>query len=178
MQHIVGSVVSVVCAIAGVAAICVGVYAWTMDRPETMRVESNVVAPLGATPWFDRGSTLFAAPVGEERGEQPPPASWGCVLATDGVQTELVRRPDRDTVGTRVVDGFSVLPVVTIGPTGEGAELLCTGLAAQSTAGMWVLATNPGVSRAPLSLVLGGIALLGIGAAAHPRGRGVRPFGG
>lgn len=178
MQHIVGSVISAVCALAGVAAIAVGVLAWTMDRPETTRVASNVVAPVGATPWFDSGSTLFAAPVGEERGPQPPPAAWGCVLVTDGVETELVRRPDRDAVGTRVVDGFSVVPVVTVGPTDEAAELLCTGLAAQSTAGMWLLATNPGVSRTPLALVLGGIALLGLAAAAHPRGRGLRPFGG
>lgn len=178
MQHIVGSVISAVCAIAGVAAISVGVFAWTMDRPETMRVDSNSVAAVGPTPWFDSGSTLFASPVGEERSPQPPPAAWGCVLLTAGVETDLVRRPDRDIVGTRVVDGFSVVPVVTIGPTDEESEVLCTGLAAQSSAGMWVLPTNPGVSRTPLSLVLGGIALLGIAAAAHPRGRGLRPFGG
>lgn len=176
-QHLVGLTVSIVCLLAAIAAIGVGVRAWTMDRPEPMAVESNVDVAPGSTPWFDPGSTLFAAPVGDERAPQPDPVSWACTLTTAGVETELSRRPSRDTVGTRVVDGLSVVPVVTIGPTDETSVLLCTGEAARSTAGMWVLPTSPGTSRTPLALVVGGIALAGIAAVAHPRARNLRPFG-
>lgn len=168
---------SVLLALGGVAAIAIGALAWTMERPSAARVESNVAVVLGESPWFDPGSTLFAAPVGDERSPQPGPAQWACLLIDAEGERELVRRPDRDQIGTRVVDGVSVVPVVTIGATRIPTELLCTGVAAQSTSGMWVLPTDPGVQRAPLALVVGGIALLGMAAVVHPRGRGIRPFG-
>lgn len=175
-QHLLGLVASAVCALLAVTAVGVGVIAWTMERPTAIAVGSNEAVVLGASPWFDAGSTLFAAPVGDERSPQPPPNTWACTLAHEGAPVDLVRRPDASTVGTRVVDGISVTPVITIGPTREGAELLCVGPAAQATSGMWVLPTNPGMPRVPLSLVLGGIALAGVAAAVHPRGRNVRPF--
>lgn len=170
-------VASALLALGGVAAIAIGAVAWSTERPGAARVESNVSVALGESPWFDPGNTLFAAPVGDERSPQPGPAQWGCLLTDAQGERELVRRPDRDQIGTRVVDGVSVVPVVTIGPTRTPVDLLCTGVAAQSTSGMWVLPTDPGMQRAPLALVVGGIALLGLAAVVHPRGRGLRPFG-
>jgi len=42
---------------------------------------------------------------------------------------------------------------------------------------MWVLPTNPGVPRVPVSLVVGGIGLLGIATLVHPRWRGIHRLG-
>ena len=176
-QHVLGLTISLLCLGGAILAITIGVLAWTMDRPDRVRVVSHEAVAPGQTPWFDAGSTLFSIPIGTEASSQPAPAAWACTLTTDTVTTELVRRPDRDVVGTRVVEGISLIPVVTIGTTASGVELLCTGEAAQSSAGMWVMPTNPGVPRTPLSLVVGGIALLGVAMAVHPRSRALHPFG-
>lgn len=175
-QHAIGLAASAVCALLAATLIGIGVVAWTMERPPAVSLHNNETVTLGTTPWFDPGSTLFAAPIGDERSPQPPPAAWSCTLTDEARSTELIRRPDASVVGTRVVDGVSVTPVVTIGPTRAGAQLLCTGPASQATSVMWVLPTNPGSPRTPLSLVVGGIALAGLAAVVHPRARNLRPF--
>lgn len=176
-SYLTGVALATLAAVAAVASIAVGVVAWSMERPERVPVSANAAAALERTPWFDSGVTLFATPIGSERDPQPPPAAWACTLSESGLTQELVRRPDRDRVGTRVVEGVSVVPVVTVGRTSARSELLCTGEAARNAAAMWVLPANPGVPRTPLSLVVGGIALAGLATAVHPRGRGLRPFG-
>lgn len=176
-QHLVGLVGSAVLAVTAVVLIGVGGYAWSMDRPDRVAVQGNVGTELQRTPWFDAGTTLFSSPIGSERGPQPLPVEWSCSLTTEDQVTELTRRPDRDLVGTRVIDGISVVPVVTIGALPGTAELLCTGEITAGSTAMWVLPTNPGAPRVPLSIIVGGIALGGLAAVLHPRGRGLQPFG-
>ncbi|MGL4176580.1 MAG: hypothetical protein ACRCSN_10920 [Dermatophilaceae bacterium] len=80
---------------------------------------------------------------------------------------------DADRLGTRVVAELSLLPVVAVGQTSDTDRIQCRG-PAMSDAVVWLLPTNPAPSRTPLSLVVGGVALLGSAALVDPRARGLR----
>ena len=158
-------------ALAGLAAITVGVIAWTMDRPAPQQLLAGGTALAGRSPWFDAGTTIFAAPTRE--GEVPGPADLGCTLYTREGEQALRTPADRDVLGTRVVAQLSLEPAVTVGRTSDTDRLLCDGPLMQDAV-VWALPTTAGPSRYPLSVVVGGVALLGLAALVDPRARGLR----
>lgn len=158
--------------VTAIGLVGVGLYAWSETDPAPVRVEADAPTPLGATPLFDPGSTLFV-PEGQAGRE---PTDLGCVVRTADGSRVLDRRSDIDAVGTRVLDEESLAPMVEIGAVKEGHILTCAGPAAGYT-GMYVLPTHAGVPRIPLALVVAGIAALGAAALVHPRSRGLHPFG-
>ncbi|MFC6715117.1 hypothetical protein [Branchiibius cervicis] len=166
-------------AVMGVVAcvlLGIGIFAWTMPQLAPVKVVAGESASLGRTPWFDSGSTLFAD---VDATDTTRPAEWGCTLDDGGGgHVVLGTAPNPDLVGTRVVDDRSLLPVVTIGPTGDGSSITCSGPRARSGVAMWALPTDAGLPRVALSLVIAGIALLGAAAAVHPFTRGLVRFGG
>lgn len=180
-QHRVSLVTSLALAVLALAGLVLGGLAWVSPRPNPTRLVAGQPAELGASPLFDPGSTVFSVPGTSAR--TAPAAGWGCVLEQQGRRIELTGEPDADAVGTRVVGGQGVVPVVTVGRTSEGAVLTCTatpgapGPDGPTGTAMWVLPTAPGVPRVPLALVLAGIALAGLAAVIHPRARDIRPFG-
>ncbi|MBK8730814.1 MAG: hypothetical protein IPM00_16370 [Tetrasphaera sp.] len=170
--HRVSLVVASMAALAGVAAIVVGVIAWTMDRPQPQQLVDSTSTTIGASPWFDAGTTIFVA-----RPEGQPvrtPAALGCTVYTPGEPDRPLRTAaDPDVLGTRVVAEVSLLPVVTIGPTGPTERVMCNG-GGMREAIVWLLPTTPGPSKTPLSIVVAGIALLGLAVLIDPRARGIR----
>lgn len=174
-RHLLGVIASAVTALVALVLLVIGAVAWSMPQLDPVRVTPDRAAGLAQTPWFDAGSTLFAA---VDPAVHTTPADWACRLQPAGsAARELTGRPDADIVGTRVVDDTSLFPVVTVGPTGDGTTLTCSGPRARSGVAMWVLPTDAGLPRVALSLVVAGIALLGAAALLHPRARGLTRFG-
>lgn len=176
-QHRLGVAGSVLLGLASLIVIGIGAFAWSMPSPGKIPVPAGQPVALAASPWFSQGSTLFTVPFGPLPQDEPPTQSFGCTLHQGGTSDELVNASDPDTAGSRVVEGRSLIPVLVIGPTQAGAVLTCSGPAAQQSTKLWSLPTNPGIPRVPVSLIVVGIALAGLAALVHPRGRGVVPFG-
>lgn len=177
MAHSVSLTLSVLLALVACAAVGVGTFAWLMPRTPRLEIVAGRTVPLGASPWFDTGSLLFAVPEENPASSPPRTADWGCVLRRAETTRSLTVPADPDVVGSRVVARRSVVPVLVIGPARAGDTLRCAGPAARASAGMWSLPANPGVPRVPVSLVVVGIALAGGAALVHPRSRGIEPFG-
>ncbi|NHA69466.1 hypothetical protein [Phycicoccus flavus] len=159
------------CAVLGLGAVVVGVIAWSMDRPAPQQLLDGETALVGRSPWFDAGSTLFAAPLRD--GSVPGPTQLGCTLYTQEGDRALRTPADPDRLGTRVVAQTSLEASVRVGSTGDTDRIMCDGPAMQDAI-VWVLSTNAGPSRYPLSIVVGGVALLGLAALVDPRARGLR----
>lgn len=170
-SHLLATFVAVAAALAGIAAIGIGLYAWSMDRPPPRQVIAGESLTVGRTPLFDKGSTLFAAP--PRTGELPTPETLGCTLHAATTSTPLRSKASVDELGTRVVAQLSLVPVVTVGATAADDRISCDG-AAMREAIVWVLPTTAGPSRTPLSIVVAGIALLGLAALTDPRARGIK----
>ena len=126
---------------------------------------------MGRSPWFDPGSTLFVAQ--PRTGPLPTPTDLGCTKHTATQVVPLRTAADPDRVGTRVVADLSLVPRVTVGPTDASDRIRCSGPAMRSSI-VWVLGTQAGPSRVPLSIVIGGVGLLGLAALIDPRSRGLR----
>lgn len=174
-RHRLSVAASVVVAGCAVVLLGIGIFAWSMPQPTAVRVTVDSRVELGQTPWFDSGTTLFAAVDPANRNQ---PADWKCVLQeSDARSRSLSGKPDPDVVGTRVVDDQSLFPVVTVGPTGDGDTLTCSGPRAGTGVAMWVLPTDAGLPQVALALVVAGIALAGAAALLHPRARGLTRFG-
>ncbi|WP_036829394.1 hypothetical protein LG324_08605 [Phycicoccus jejuensis] len=170
-SHTVALFLGTVCALLGLGAVVVGVIAWSMDRPEPRQLLAGETALAGRTPWFDAGTTLFVAPLRD--GSVPGPADLGCSLfTTEGTRTLRVAS-DTDVLGTRVVAQTSLEPSVQVGPTTGTDRIMCSGPRMQDAV-VWALPTNAGPSRYPLSVVVAGVALLGLAALLDPRARGLR----
>lgn len=170
-SHLVATTFAVLAALGGAAAIGIGLYAWSMDRPPPTQVLAGESVTVGRTPLFDKGLTLFAAP---SRAEVPAdPTTLGCTLHREGLSTPLRTKASIDELGTRVVAQLSLAPAVTVGPTGAEDRVSCDGPAMEDTV-VWLLPTTAGPSRTPLSTVIGGIALLGVAALVDPRARGLK----
>ncbi|KYH45612.1 hypothetical protein AZH51_17995 [Branchiibius sp. NY16-3462-2] len=166
---------SAVMAVLALILLGIGAVAWSMPQPNPVKLSAGATTPLGQTPWFDSGSTVFAA---IDPTERTTPGDWDCRLQTAGSAARtLGGTPNPDLVGTRVVDDQSLFPVVTIGTSGAGDTISCSGPRADTGVAMWVLPTDAGLPRVALSLVVAGIALLGAAALVHPRARGLTRFG-
>lgn len=174
-RHAVSTALATIVALAGLSLLVVGAYAWAMPVPAPTLVGSDTVTTLGRSPWFTAGSTLFVTAVDRDTTVA---ADWGCRLTRDGAGRALGHTADRDALGTRVVEGQSLDAAVVIGPTHTHDSLVCDGPAAQKdNREMWVLPTDPGMPKVPMSMVVGGFALLGAAGLIHPRGRGLHRFG-
>ena len=160
-----------VCAVLGLGAIGVGTVAWSMDRPTPQQLLPGETTLVGATPWFDAGSTVFAAALRD--GTVPAPEALGCTRFTREGSAPLRSPADPRQLGTRVVDQVSLEPVAVVGPTASTDRVMCDGPVMQDAV-VWVLPTNAGPSRYPLSIVVAGVALLGLAALFDPRARGLR----
>lgn len=172
-SHLIGVVGSVLLVLAGLTSVGVGSYAWTQERTQVVRLSPDISAAMTASPLFDPGSTIFA--LGEDR-DPVEPELFGCSLLRDGRESELLVRPDVDSVGTRVLRGEPYVPVVVLGTTLSGDSVRCNPTLAAGEA-LVVMPTDVGVRSVPLAFVVGGIAALGIAGLIHPRGRGIRRFG-
>lgn len=172
-SYVRGLALSIILLVAGVGSLVAGVLAWQMDQLPPLRVVAGQDTGLGRSPWFRAGSTLFTV---SEGSEPTKPSDWGCEL-TDGPTRALKGVPDVNLVGTRVIDGQALVPVVSVGPTGEGSRLRCDGESARSATALWVLPTDAGLPKVALAMVVGGFALMGGGALVHPRSRGLQRFG-
>lgn len=174
-SHRVGVASAIVTAAAGLTCLGIGGFAWAMPQLEPVHLQFGVSSGLGRTPWFSAGSTVFAA---VDPAAVPDPSAWGCRLQRPrSTAVDLLSLPDPDLVGSRVVSDTSLTAVVTVGPTQEGSAISCSGPGAAAGTSLWVLPTDSGIPRVPLSIVVAGIALLGVAGLVHPRGRGVAPFG-
>ncbi len=158
-------------ALLGLTAIVVGVVAWSMDRPEPQQLLPGETSLAGRSPWFDSGTTLFVAPLRD--GSVPGPADLGCTLFTTEGDRSLRVPADADVLGTRVVAQTSLEPSVHVGTTGANDRLMCSGPQMRDAV-VWALPTTAGPSRYPLSIVVAGVALLGLAALVDPRARGLR----
>lgn len=170
-SHTISLVLGALSALVGLVAITVGVVAWSMDRPEPQQVLGGQTTLAGRTPWFDAGTTLFAAAARD--GSVPNPAQLGCTLYSTEGNRRLTVPADPDRLGTRVVAQTSLEPSVDVGPTAATDRILCTGPAMQDAV-VWALPTTAGPSRYPLSIVVAGVALIGLAALVDPRARGLR----
>lgn len=174
-RHRAGVIASAIVAVTACGLLGVGAVAWSMPQLEPVKVLAGQPADLGRSPWFDSGTTVFADidPAVKTRA-----ADWGCRL-TDGDSSAraLESTPDPDVIGTRVIDDQSLTPVVTVGPTGDGSSITCSGGRAETGVTMWALPTDAGLPRVALSLVIAGIALLGAAALMLPAARGLTRFG-
>lgn len=172
-SHGVGLVSSLLLVLLGLASIGVGVYAWTQARLPVVAVEQGVPVTLARSPIFDPGTTLFARGDGTELAE---PTAWGCSLTRGDVMTELLVKPDFDSVGSRVRNSSPYQPVVTVGPSEPGDQVRCDGPIVQRV-DLLAMPTDVGVRAVPLAFVVAGIGLLGLSGLVHPRGRGINRFG-
>lgn len=170
-SHSISLVAGALSAVLGVAAVTVGLVAWTMDRPVPQQLLDGQTTPAGRTPWFDAGTTLFAAPARD--GSVPTPTDLGCTLYTREGARPLRTAPDPERTGTRVVARLSLEPSVHVGPTDDTDRIMCDGPLMRDSI-VWALPTNAGPSRYPLSIVVAGVALLGLAALVDPRARGLR----
>lgn len=172
--HRLSLIASFLLLLSGVGAAAVGGYAWSMPAVPATLVPAVTEVDMHQSPLFSIGSTLFADPVA---AQDSIPDHFQCRLTSgDGRVRELQTAPRLHQTGTRVVDGTALEPVVTVGPTVAGETLSCDPVVKGSKR-LWLLPTDPGVPRVPLSLIIGGVALIGFAALTHPRGRGIVPFG-
>ncbi len=169
-----GLVLSIVLMVGGLASLVAGIVAWQMDQIPPVRLVAGEDAALGRSPWFRSGSTVFT--VAQDTGPTKP-SDWNCELTDEGATRRLTGVPDVNLVGTRVIDGQALVPVVTVGPSSAGSTISCDGSAAAPSGAMWVLPTDAGLPKVALAMVVGGFALLGGGALVHPRSRGLERFG-
>ncbi|WP_338749355.1 hypothetical protein [Janibacter alittae] len=169
--HRTGTTLSSVLFLVALISIGVGSYAWQLDRNPPTRVVADDPVPLGGTPLFDPGVTLFVHEGGLE-GSRPD--QWGCALSTSDGRRTLNEPGDVERTGTRVQEGQALVPALVIGKTSGGDRLSCTRL--PTGVAVWSLPTEAGYPRIPMALVVGGVALAGTGALIHPRSRGLTPF--
>lgn len=148
----------------------IGGIAWVSPRQEPVQLHRNVGVELSATPLFDPGVTVFASPT--TAGLAPTPDELGCALSINGVSRPAGVPARVDEIGTRVRDGVSLLPALTLGRMDAGERLVCTGRHLDHAA-VWVLPTLPSTSSAPMSVVIAGIGTLGLALLVNPRARGL-----
>lgn len=163
---------SVLLGIVGITAVTVGVLAWASPRQEPTRLTRGTGIDLRATPLFDPGVTLFASPSLDGNG--PTPEELGCVLSHDGQDEPQRVRANVDELGSRVREGVSLQPALDLGRPGANTRLVCSGPHLDHGA-VWVLPTLPSVSMTPLSVVVAGVAALGLGVLVNPQARGISP---
>ncbi|WP_157074417.1 hypothetical protein [Janibacter corallicola] len=169
--HKAAVLVSTFLGIAGVLAVGVGGYAWSLDRPAPVRISGTEGHRVAATPLFDSGVTLFGSEAIVPDGGA---LDWGCVLTQDGARTRLTHRADIEQAGSRVHDDESLLPALDAGVTGDDAVISCTSLPEEGE--VWALPTDTGPPQIPLSLVIAGIGGIGLSVLVHPRTRGLVRF--
>lgn len=169
--HRAAVLVSTVLGIAGVVAVGLGGYAWSLDRPAPVRISGTEGHRVAATPVFDSGVTLFGS---EAIVPEDGTARWGCVLTQAGGRTPLTHRADIEQAGSRVHDDESLLPALDAGVTEDDAVISCANLPAEGE--VWALPTSTGPPQIPLSLVIAGIGGVGLSVLVHPRTRGLVRF--
>ena len=173
LRRTVFSVLSAVLGVAAIACLAVGLWAWLSPRPDPVVLERGKAVTIGASPLFDDGTTVFAHSVADE---PVLPDEVDCLLVVEGRETVLDTPADADSIGSRVVDGLSVNPIVEVGRTGADHRLLCRGMIVD-TGAVRVLPTRAAASSTPLSVVIGGLGLAGLAILVHPAVRGAKtPF--
>lgn len=170
--HRASLIASFVLLCTALVAVALGGYAWGLDRNPSTRVSTDAPVSLGETPVFDPGVTIF---VREADLEGRRTADWGCTLSTSDGDRPITRRGDIERTGTRVQDDVALVPALVVGRTSSADLLTCPDLPEGVAA--WTLPSEPGHPRIPMVLVIGGVALAGLGALVHPRARGLARFG-
>lgn len=161
-------IMACVFAAGGVLAIVVSVISAVQPEQAPVRIGPNPVAAGRDTPWFNAGSTVFATL--KPDGSRPRPADLQCILRRDGVTRLLVSDAGSGRVGSRVVDGKSVYPAVTVGRVSASDRISCSG-PWTGHVDLWLLPTTVGARTTSLALAIAGVALLGCAVLTHPRGR-------
>lgn len=165
------TLLSVALAVAGLGFTIIGIVAWASPRQEPQLLRRGVAIPIQATPLFDPGATVFAAP--GSAGSVPTPEQLNCEVRAGQTVLPLRTRADTDHLGSRVEAGTSLIAALNVGTTGAGAELVCQGRYLE-TAQVWLMPTLPSMSATPLSVVIGGVGSLGLALLLNPSARGSR----
>ncbi len=160
-------------ALAGVGAVLVvvGIIAWSTPRQPPVLLLRGESVSIQASPWFDPGTTVFAAQLPD--GKAVPPDQIGCVLRTAAGSRRLTEAPDAAELGSRVRKDASLVAAVVVGPTASGDRITCNGPYLE-TAEVWLMPTLPSMSLTPMSLVVAGVGCLGGAMLINPRARGSR----
>lgn len=164
------AVLSVLLGIAGVALGLIGGIAWVTPRQEPVQVTRNASVELQPTPWFDPGSTVFSSAT--STGASPSPDDLQCTVLVAGQPRQApLHLANAEELGSRVRDGVSLQPVLTLGRTGADARLVCQGRHVEHAA-VWVMPTLPSRSPAAMSVVVAAVGCLGLALLVNPRARG------
>lgn len=161
---------SVALASVGTALVVVGIIAWSSPRQPAVLLTRGVSIPIQASPWFDPGTTVFAAQLPD--GKAVPPDQIGCVLRTAAGSRRLTEAPDAE-LGSRVRKEASLVAAVVVGPTASGDRISCNGPYPEA-AEVWLMPTLPSMSLTPMSVVVTGVGCLGVAMLINPRAAGSR----
>lgn len=163
--------VSMGCGAAAVVLLAVGLIGWLAPRQEPVQIQRGVGIQLAATPVFDAGATVFAAP--GSSGVIPTPAALECSMGNGEHMVPALSEPPQ-RLGSRVREGLSIQPVLDLGRPGSGDRLICGG-AYLDYGAAWVLPTRPARSSGGMAMVIGAIGCLGLSLLTNPDIRGFTP---